>query len=160
MEEFSCDRNQTRTLCKDCLEEPQTFHQQPVRLVINPSNFVLKTSKDSLGIDKLKPILTNQWMNGHVFHIKINHMYMLFSKCIWFIMLSFSNRYSQFQDEYSLEQIMNSPKIHDPLTKLQCWYVPVMFCQWCFVNVHCGLSIQCWLCLNFWIIEFVVYMYW
>lgn len=118
------------------------------------------TSKDSLGIDKLKPILTNQWMNGHVFHIKINHLYMLFSKCIWFIMLSFSNRYSQFQDEYSLEQIMNSPKIHDPLTKLQCWYVPVMFCQWCFVNVHCGLSIQCWLCLNFWIIEFVVYMYW
>lgn len=113
----------------------------------------------NLGIDKLKPILTNQWMNGHVFHIKINHLYMLFSKCIWFIMLSFSNRYSQFQDEYSLEQIMNSPKIHDPLTKLQCWYVPVMFCQWCFVNVHCGLSIQCWLCLNFWIIEFVVYMY-
>ena len=32
-------------------------------------------------------------------------------------------RYSQFQDEYSLEDIMKSPKIHDPLTKLQCWYV-------------------------------------
>ncbi|XP_034311466.2 sterol carrier protein 2-like isoform X1 [Crassostrea angulata] len=33
---------------------------------------------------------------------------------------STNNPYSQFQDEYSLEQIMNSPKIHDPLTKLQC----------------------------------------
>ena len=30
-------------------------------------------------------------------------------------------RYSQFQDEYSLEQILKSQKIHDPLTKLQCW---------------------------------------
>ncbi|XP_022317931.2 sterol carrier protein 2-like isoform X1 [Crassostrea virginica] len=33
---------------------------------------------------------------------------------------STNNPYSQFQDEYSLEQIMASPKIHDPLTKLQC----------------------------------------
>ncbi|XP_063406120.1 sterol carrier protein 2-like [Mytilus trossulus] len=33
---------------------------------------------------------------------------------------STNNPYSQFQDEYTLEQIMNSPKIHDPLTKLQC----------------------------------------
>lgn len=30
------------------------------------------------------------------------------------------NPYSQFQDEYTLEQIMNSPTIHEPLTKLQC----------------------------------------
>ena len=30
------------------------------------------------------------------------------------------NPYSQFQDEYTLEQIMNSPMIHEPLTKLQC----------------------------------------
>merc|ERR1712150_149663 len=33
---------------------------------------------------------------------------------------STNNPYSQFQDEYSLEQIMNAPMIHDPLTKLQC----------------------------------------
>ncbi|KAJ8305635.1 hypothetical protein KUTeg_016180 [Tegillarca granosa] len=33
---------------------------------------------------------------------------------------STNNPYSQFQDEYSLEQIMNAPVIHDPLTKLQC----------------------------------------
>ncbi|KAF3934641.1 hypothetical protein ABW20_dc0102860 [Dactylellina cionopaga] len=33
---------------------------------------------------------------------------------------SVNNPYSQFQDVYTLEQIMNSPKIHDPLTKLQC----------------------------------------
>lgn len=30
------------------------------------------------------------------------------------------NPYSQFQDEYTLEQIMKAPMIHEPLTKLQC----------------------------------------
>ena len=30
------------------------------------------------------------------------------------------NPYSQFQDVYTLEQIINSPVIHEPLTKLQC----------------------------------------
>ncbi|KAJ5907920.1 Non-specific lipid-transfer protein [Penicillium taxi] len=30
------------------------------------------------------------------------------------------NPYSQFQQEYTLEQILESPMIHDPLTKLQC----------------------------------------
>jgi sterol carrier protein 2 len=30
------------------------------------------------------------------------------------------NPYSQFQDEYSLDQILKSPMISDPLTKLQC----------------------------------------
>jgi len=29
-------------------------------------------------------------------------------------------RYSQFQDEYSLKQILDSPKVFGPLTKLQC----------------------------------------
>ncbi|KAK9890170.1 hypothetical protein WA026_008974 [Henosepilachna vigintioctopunctata] len=33
---------------------------------------------------------------------------------------SMNNPYSQFRDEYSMEQIMNSPKIFGPLTKLQC----------------------------------------
>jgi sterol carrier protein 2 len=33
---------------------------------------------------------------------------------------SVNNPYSQFQDEYSLEQIMNAPMVYDPLTKLQC----------------------------------------
>ncbi|XP_071443087.1 sterol carrier protein 2 [Hetaerina americana] len=33
---------------------------------------------------------------------------------------STNNPYSQFQDEYSLEQIMDSPQIFGPLTKLQC----------------------------------------
>lgn len=33
---------------------------------------------------------------------------------------SVNNPYSQFRDEYSLEQILKSPKIHEPLTKLQC----------------------------------------
>lgn len=33
---------------------------------------------------------------------------------------STNNPYSQFQDKYSLEQIMKSPKVFGPLTKLQC----------------------------------------
>ncbi|KAL2263714.1 hypothetical protein VTK26DRAFT_5470 [Humicola hyalothermophila] len=33
---------------------------------------------------------------------------------------SVNNPYSQFQDVYTLEQIMSSPAIHSPLTKLQC----------------------------------------
>ncbi len=33
---------------------------------------------------------------------------------------SVNNPYSQFRDEYTLDDIMNSPMIHDPLTKLQC----------------------------------------
>ncbi len=32
---------------------------------------------------------------------------------------SVNNPYSQFHDVYTLEQIMASPKIHDPLTKLR-----------------------------------------
>ncbi|CAG5182225.1 uncharacterized protein ALTATR162_LOCUS10054 [Alternaria atra] len=31
-----------------------------------------------------------------------------------------NNPYSQFQDEYTLDQVMNAPMIHEPLTKLQC----------------------------------------
>ncbi len=33
---------------------------------------------------------------------------------------SVNNPYAQFRDEYSLEQVMNSPAVHAPLTKLQC----------------------------------------
>ncbi|KAL8915781.1 MAG: hypothetical protein Q9172_006669 [Xanthocarpia lactea] len=33
---------------------------------------------------------------------------------------SAKNPYSQFQDVYSLDQILSSPTVHDPLTKLQC----------------------------------------
>lgn len=33
---------------------------------------------------------------------------------------SVNNPYSQFQQEYSLEDIMNAPVVYDPLTKLQC----------------------------------------
>lgn len=35
-------------------------------------------------------------------------------------MHSVNNPYSQFQEKYTLEQIMNSPKVFGPLTKLQC----------------------------------------
>ncbi len=33
---------------------------------------------------------------------------------------SVNNPFSQFQDEYSLEDILNAPMVHEPLTKLQC----------------------------------------
>jgi sterol carrier protein 2 len=33
---------------------------------------------------------------------------------------SVNNPYSQFRDEYSLEDILGSPMVHEPLTKLQC----------------------------------------
>lgn len=33
---------------------------------------------------------------------------------------SLNNPYSQFQEKYTLEQIMKSPKVFGPLTKLQC----------------------------------------
>lgn len=33
---------------------------------------------------------------------------------------SVNNPYSQFREEYTLEQIMQSPKVRAPLTKLQC----------------------------------------
>jgi len=33
---------------------------------------------------------------------------------------SVNNPYSQFQDEYTLEQIMSAPMVYEPLTKLQC----------------------------------------
>lgn len=35
-------------------------------------------------------------------------------------MHSVNNPYSQFRDEYTLEQILKSPTVFDPLTKLQC----------------------------------------
>lgn len=42
---------------------------------------------------------------------------------------SANNPYSQFQDVYTLEQILKSPIIHSPLTKLQ-WWVPLSKSGW------------------------------
>jgi len=39
--------------------------------------------------------------------------------------LSLGHSHSQFRDEYTLEQIMQSREIHSPLTKLQCRYTPM-----------------------------------
>src|SRR5438132_14434939 len=33
---------------------------------------------------------------------------------------SVNNPYSQFRDEYTLEQILDAPMVYEPLTKLQC----------------------------------------
>lgn len=45
--------------------------------------------------------------------------FMSFLATLFDLLLLFG-RYSQFQDEYSLEEILNSPKVTGPLTKLQC----------------------------------------
>jgi len=54
---------------------------------------------------------------------------------------SVNNPYSQFQDEYSLEEILKSPMIHEPLTKLQCCptsngAAAAIFCSEEFVKKH------------------------
>ncbi len=59
---------------------------------------------------------------------------------------SVNNPYSQFQDEYSLEDILNSPKVYDPLTRLQCCPTSdgagaAILCSEDFVKKH-GLQAQ------------------
>ena len=40
--------------------------------------------------------------------------------CVTHIGIFFSSSKSQFRDVYSLQQILSSPSVHAPLTKLQC----------------------------------------
>jgi sterol carrier protein 2 len=59
---------------------------------------------------------------------------------------SVNNPYSQFRDVYTLDQIMKSPKIHYPLTKLQCCptsdgAAAAIVCSEAFVIKH-GLQAQ------------------
>ena len=51
-----------------------------------------------------------------------HHYYSLFRKYQYlkFILDIYIHRKSQFQDEYTLEEILNSKSVHEPLTKLQC----------------------------------------
>ncbi|CAD8057401.1 unnamed protein product [Paramecium sonneborni] len=57
----------------------------------------------------------------------VEHMQKYGTKAEHFAKIAFKNHlhstrnpYSQFRDKYSLEEIIKSPKIHGPLTKLQC----------------------------------------
>jgi sterol carrier protein 2 len=59
---------------------------------------------------------------------------------------SVNNPYSQFQDEYSLEDILNAPQVYGPLTKLQCCptsdgAAAAIVCSEAFVKKH-GLQDQ------------------
>jgi len=59
---------------------------------------------------------------------------------------SINNPYSQFQDEYSLEQILEAPMVFEPLTKLQCCPTSdgagaAIVASWDFVEKH-GLQSQ------------------
>jgi len=54
---------------------------------------------------------------------------------------SANNPYSQFRDVYSLQQILDSPQVHTPLTKLQCCptsdgSAAAILCSLNFVNKH------------------------
>lgn len=54
---------------------------------------------------------------------------------------SVNNPYSQFQDVYTLDEIMKSPKVHFPLTKLQCCptsdgAAAAILCSEAFVKAH------------------------
>jgi sterol carrier protein 2 len=68
---------------------------------------------------------------------------------------SANNPYSQFRDVYTLEQIMAAPKVHAPLTKLQCCPTSdgagaVVLCSEAFVLKH-GLQAQAIQIAGMWI---------
>jgi len=87
----------------------------------NPSEFHLQVISDTYGFEP-HPVTAQMFGNAGRDHMKLygtkpehfakigykNHKH------------SVNNPRSQFQKEYSLEEILNSPMIHSPLTKLQC----------------------------------------
>ncbi|KAK3735896.1 hypothetical protein RRG08_041082 [Elysia crispata] len=87
----------------------------------NPMDKHLLTMMDQYDLDKA-PITAQMFGNAGRDHMKKygtkpEH----FAKIAWKNHKhSVNNPYSQFVDEYSLDQIQNSPMIYFPLTKLQC----------------------------------------
>ncbi|KAK3090738.1 hypothetical protein FSP39_014203 [Pinctada imbricata] len=87
----------------------------------NPMDKHVEVMMNTFGVDR-SPMAAQMFGNAGKEHMqkygtKPEH----FAKIAWKNHKhSTNNPYSQFQDEYSLEQIMASQKIHDPLTKLQC----------------------------------------
>ncbi|XP_048760780.2 sterol carrier protein 2-like isoform X2 [Ostrea edulis] len=87
----------------------------------NPMDKHMEVMMNAHGLDK-GPITAQMFGNAGREHMeKYGTQPEHFAKIAWKNHKhSTNNPYSQFRDEYSLEQIMASPKIHDPLTKLQC----------------------------------------
>ncbi len=74
------------------------------------------------GIDDTAPIAPQMFGNAGIEHMeRYGTTAEQFAKIGWKNHKhSVNNPYSQFQDEYSLEEIRNAPHIFGPLTKLQC----------------------------------------
>ncbi|XP_078042390.1 sterol carrier protein X-related thiolase [Augochlora pura] len=87
----------------------------------NPMDKHVELMADIAGINE-SPITAQLFGNAGLEHMKkygtkLEH----FAKIAYKNHLhSVNNPYSQFQDRYTLEQIMNAPKVFGPLTKLQC----------------------------------------
>ncbi|XP_043503543.1 sterol carrier protein 2 [Polistes fuscatus] len=87
----------------------------------NPMDKHVQLMADVAGINE-KPIIAQMFGNAGLEHMKkygtkAEH----FAKIAYKNHLhSVNNPYSQFQEKYSLQQIMKSPNVFGPLTKLQC----------------------------------------
>lgn len=87
----------------------------------NPMDKHVQLMVDIAGINE-RPITAQMFGNAGLEHMKkygtkVEH----FAKIAYKNHLhSVNNPYSQFQEKYSLEQIMKSPNVFGPLTKLQC----------------------------------------
>lgn len=87
----------------------------------NPMDKHVETMMDISGINE-SPITAQLFGNAGIEHMqkygtKPEH----FAKIAYKNHLhSINNPYSQFQEKYSLQEIINSPKVFGPLTKLQC----------------------------------------
>lgn len=87
----------------------------------NPMDKHVELMADIAGMNE-SPITAQMFGNAGLEHMKkygtkVEH----FAKIAYKNHLhSLNNPYSQFQEKYTLEQIMKSPKVFGPLTKLQC----------------------------------------
>ncbi|XP_033331850.2 sterol carrier protein X-related thiolase [Megalopta genalis] len=87
----------------------------------NPMDKHVEVMADIAGINE-SPITAQLFGNAGLEHMKkYGTKFEHFAKIAYKNHLhSVNNPYSQFQDKYTLEQIMNAPKVFGPLTKLQC----------------------------------------
>lgn len=146
---FPLPRNKSRILCENCMEEPQPFNQQPVShvLCLCRQHHLFKNFMHNKvvfleyvqNIFSICSLLWNEKINKlFCKDIKINSLSgaLDFVKrtlqlpstvilvCLrpslrWHLCVFL--RYSQFQKEYTLDEVLHSRKIFDYLTVLQCW---------------------------------------
>lgn len=68
-----------------------------------------------------------------------------------------NNPYAQFRDEYSMEQILKSPQVFGPLTKLQCCptvsaknLIAFMYAQWIIYRIYTYFGKPRWSVTKIW----------